>query len=54
MTKQEAALRKKEVGERMILTGYNQFLFERGIITEDERNRMKLLIDARRVAADNS
>lgn len=35
---------KKHVAEQIWLNYYNQTLFEKGLITETERNRMKNLI----------
>lgn len=45
MTHMEA--QKRAVGEMLWLHYYNQVLFERGVISEDERNRMINRIDAR-------
>lgn len=36
---------KRELGSRLWLTYYNQTLYERGVITEQERNRMALKIN---------
>ena len=36
---------KKEMAARLWLSYYNRVLFEKGIITERERNRMDLKID---------
>ena len=47
-----AHARKKQIGEQLWLHYYNRVLFERGIITEDERNRMANRIDARSAAQD--
>lgn len=38
--------KKKHVAEQIWLHYYNQTLFEKGLITETERNRMKNLINA--------
>ena len=38
---------KREIGETLWLHYYNQALFERGMISEDERNRMSNRINAR-------
>lgn len=43
---QALARRKKELAEQIWLHYYNQVLFEKGIITENERNRMKNLINS--------
>jgi hypothetical protein len=40
--------RKKEMAELMWLNYFNQTLFEKGLITEIERNRMKNSISRRR------
>lgn len=37
--------RRKEMAARIWLSYYNQVLYEKGIITERERNRMALKID---------
>lgn len=34
--------------EKLWLLYFNQYLYERGVITEDERNRMKLQIERRK------
>lgn len=39
--------RKKTIGEQLWLHYFNQVLFERGVITEDERNRMANRINGR-------
>jgi len=39
--------RKRAMGERLWLLYYNEALFQAGMITEDERNRMVNRIDAR-------
>lgn len=36
--------KKRELGNRLWLAYYNQALYERGVITEQERNRMALKI----------
>lgn len=38
---------KRAFGEQLWLHYYNEALFEKGVITEDERNRMARRIDAR-------
>ena len=42
---------RKEAAETIWLLYFNQALFEKGLITEPERNRMKLRIEARRPSA---
>ena len=37
--------RRKETAARIWLSYYNRVLYEKGIITERERNQMKLKID---------
>lgn len=37
--------RRKEAAARIWLSYYNQVLYEKGVITERERNRMALNID---------
>ena len=34
--------------EKIWLNYFNQYLFEQGVITEEERNRMKLQIELRK------
>lgn len=49
MEKQEAMLeaqKRRELGGRLWLDYYNRTLYEKGIITEQERNRMSLKISA--------
>ena len=38
---------KRTIAEQIWLQYYNQVLFERGVITEEERNRMANRINAR-------
>lgn len=38
---------RKAVAERIWLHYYNRVLFEKGVISEEERNRMSSRIDAR-------
>ncbi len=48
MTKQTAASdaqKKRELGGRLWLSYYNQTLYEKGMITERERNKMALKIN---------
>ncbi len=48
MTKQAATPEeqtKRELGGRLWLAYYNQILYERGVITERERNKMALKIN---------
>lgn len=40
--------KKKDMAELMWLNYFNQTLFERGLITENERNRIKNTISRRR------
>ena len=44
---------KKELAEQLWLSYYNQVLFEAGLITETERNRMKNKISALAPSASN-
>ena len=44
---------KKELAEQLWLSYYNQVLFEAGLITETERNRMKNKISALVPSASN-
>ena len=39
---------KRFVAEQIWLDYFNQTLFERGIITERERNKMKVMIESRK------
>ena len=43
--------RKKAAAEQIWLHYYNRVLFEQGIITETERNRMKNMINCRKPSA---
>ena len=43
----------KELAEQLWLSYYNQVLFEAGLITEAERNRMKNKISALAPSASN-
>ena len=43
--------RKRAIGEQLWLHYYNEALFRKGMITEDERNRMANCINARSVSA---
>lgn len=48
MAKQKAtpeAQKKRELGSRLWLDYYNRVLYEKGLITEQERNRMSLKIN---------
>ena len=38
---------KRVIGEQLLLHYYNEVLFKKGMITEDERNRMANRINAR-------
>ena len=40
-----SAQQRKQVMEQLWLMYYNDTLFEQGVITESDRNRMKRLID---------
>ena len=42
-----ASIAKKQAAEQLWLAYFNKVLYEKGFITEIERNRMKLKIDAR-------
>ena len=44
---------KKELDKQLWLSYYNQVLFEAGLITETERNRMKNKISALAPSASN-
>ena len=44
---------KKELAEQLWLSYYNQVLFEAGLITETERNRMKNKISTLAPSASN-
>ena len=44
---------KKELAKQLWLSYYNQVLFEAGLITEAERNRMKNKISALAPSASN-
>jgi len=39
--------KKQSIMERLWLTYYNDTLYEKGVITEDERNKMRVKIKAR-------
>ena len=41
----------REITETIWLLFFNQILFEKGLINESERNRMRLRIEARRPSA---
>ena len=45
---------KKQITESTWLDYFNRTLFEKGIITESERNKMALRIDARKVVTLNN
>lgn len=52
MAKQKAtpeALKKQELGNRLWLDYYNRTLYEKGLITEQERNQMSLKISGCRL-----
>ena len=42
--------KKQTVIEQLWLTYYNDTLFAKGLITEDQRNRMRLMIKSRTTA----
>jgi len=44
-------IRKKQAAEQIWLAYFNRVLFEKGIITESERNKMALKIESRRPPA---
>lgn len=46
-TKKSDDQRKKALAESIWLHYFNETLFERGLITESERNRMTIQIDRR-------
>ena len=39
--------KKRTIMERLWLTYYNDTLYEQGVITEDERNKMRIKIKSR-------
>ena len=43
--------KKKAAAEQIWLHYFNRVLFEQGLITEEERNRMKNMIDCRKPSA---
>lgn len=45
---------KQAVLERLWLTYYNDTLFSRGLITEEQRNKMRILINNRQAASGDS
>ena len=45
--------KKQAVIEQLWLTYYNDTLFAKGMITEDQRNRMRLMIKSRTAAKAN-
>lgn len=46
--------RKREVAEEIWLLYFNTVLYEKGLISERERNHMRLLIERRRPSAAHS
>ena len=42
---------KKLMAEKLWLNYFNQTLYEKGFLTEGQRNRLKLMIDSRRPSA---
>ena len=55
MAQNEKAMQeqKKLMAEKLWLNYFNQTLYEKGCITEGQRNRLKLMIDSRRPSAKN-
>ena len=49
--KMSMALHKKHIAEQIWLHYYNDYLFGRGIITEQERNKILFKIDSRKPSA---
>lgn len=41
-------LTKKALAEKLWLLYFNQYLFEKGVISEQDRNRMKIQIESRK------
>ena len=50
-TKTDLSQKKRAVYERLWLTYYNDTLYEKGIITQEQRNKMRLRIMNRNSAA---
>ena len=48
MKQTQTAQTEKSVAEELWLMYFNNYLYERGLITEDERNRMVAKIAARK------
>ena len=48
------AMSKEEVARQIWLNYFNQTLYEKGLITEQERNKMALLISNRKKTAYKS
>ena len=44
--------KKVDLAERLVLAYYNSYLFEHGVITEAERNRMAIEIKNRKPRTD--
>ena len=42
---------KKLMAEKLWLNYFNQTLYEKGFLTEGQRNRLKLIIDSRKPSA---
>ena len=42
---------KKLMAEKLWLNYFNQTLYENGLLTEGQRNRLKLIIDSRKPSA---
>ena len=51
MTEKESKAAEKLMAEKLWLTFYNQVAFEKGFITEKERNQLQLKIENRRGSA---
>ena len=53
MNEQMQTPAKQRIIEQLWLTYYNDTLFSKGIITEEQRNRMRLMIRNRAAAKNN-
>ncbi len=53
MSEQMQTPTKQMIIEQLWLTYYNDTLFSKGIITEEQRNRMRLMIKSRTAAKNN-
>ena len=45
---------KKLMAEKLWLNYFNQSLYEKGFLTEGQRNRLKLMIDSRKPSAQRT